>query len=290
MSFLKLLVDIMWPNAPPVRVNPTRDDDLHEASATRGTLIIGDPSSGKTRYAAMQIFQRWKKNPHPVFVFDWSGGITNCLLDLIARDKNHEKLLEKVVLDEIGNEERVVPKPEFHPAYGLTDEEQVSRVVGNMENLGEYLSRTAGFVSGISIQEIAKQLFRLLQVIRNEHGENFQITEARDLITDQAKLKRACQKFGGYAIEAKKFFEREYLPKEAMNPHDKYLMTATLRTLLGHIDGRVARATLGYFKPGWTPKEADENDLLVIVDAHGAINTEAAQHWLLTSPFSQVMY
>src|SRR6185503_14416336 len=74
---LRFFMDLFFGKPPPVKVNMARSDDLHEASATRGCLIIGDPGSGKTRYAAMQIFKRWKKNPHPVFVLDWSGGMTN---------------------------------------------------------------------------------------------------------------------------------------------------------------------------------------------------------------------
>jgi hypothetical protein len=77
---LKDFWDFWYGKSPPVRVTHSSTDDLHEASATRGTLIIGDPGSGKTRYAAMQIVRRWKASPHPVFIFDWSGGITNCVL------------------------------------------------------------------------------------------------------------------------------------------------------------------------------------------------------------------
>jgi hypothetical protein len=195
-----------------------------------------------------------------------------------------------VVLDELGNEEIIIPKPEFHPDYGLSDEEQVSRVIDNMDNLVSFLSETASFVSGVSIREIGKNLLRLLQVIKNEHGESWQVTEALDLITDQNMLARACYKYGQYAIVSKKYFERQYLPKEIMPPHEKQLLTTALRTLLGTIDIRTARATLGYYQPGWTPKEATENDLLVLVDAHRMINTPAAQHYLLAQNFSLVMH
>jgi hypothetical protein len=287
---LKDFWDFWYGKSPPVRVNVARDDDLHEASATRGTLILGDPGSGKTRYAAMQIVKRWTNSPHPVFIFDWSGGITNCILDIISKDKDHEKLLEKVVLDELGNNEIVISKPENHSAYGLTDEEQTSRWVDNIDNLATFLSETASFVTGVSIREIGKHLFRLLQVIKNENGETWQVTEALDLITDHNMLKRACQMYGQYALPSKRYFERQFLPKDIMPPHEKQLLTTALRTILGTIDGRIPRATLGYYKPGWTPKEADENDLLVLIDAHNMINTPAAQHYLLAQNFSHVMY
>lgn len=289
MFTLKDFWDFWYGKDPPVRVNIARSDDLHEASATRGTLIIGDPGSGKTRYAAMQIVKRWKASPHPVFVFDWSGGITNCILELLSKDKDHEDLLEKVILDELGNNEITIPKPEFHPSYGLTDEEQVARVIDNMDYLATYLSETASFVTGVSIREIGKHLLRILQVIKNEHDESWQITEALDLITDQNMLRRACTKYGQYALPSKRYFERQYLPKDIMPPHEKQLLTTALRTLLGTIDGRIPRATLGYYKPGYTPKEVDENNLLSLVDAHQMINTPAAQHYLLAQSFSHVM-
>lgn len=288
---LKDFWDFWQGKSPPVRVNTARDDDLHEASATLGTLIIGNPGTGKTRYAAMQIYKRWKANPHPVFVFDWSGGITNCLLELLAKDKDYEKLRDKVILDELGNEYVIKGKPELHPEYGLTEEEQVSRIVDNMENLASFMTETAKFIGAISIQEIGKNLLKLLHVIRlKPDGESWQITEGLNLITDQSMLRRACQKFGQYAITAKRYFEKQYLPKDEMPPHEKHLLTTVLRAVLGKIDGDVARAILGYHTPGWTPKEADEEDLLVIIDAHKMINTPAAQHYLLTQNFSLVMY
>jgi len=201
------------------------------------------------------------------------------------------KISDKVILDELGNErsELVIPKPEFHPDYGLTDEEQISRVVDNMDDLASFMSETASFLTGVSIREVGKHLFRLLQVIKNEHGECWQVTEALDLITDEAMLRRACLKYGQYAITSKKYFEKQYLPEKAMPPHEKELTTRALRTLLGTIDSRVARATLGYYKPGWTPKEVDENDMMAIIDAHWMANTPAAQHYLLAQNFSHVM-
>jgi hypothetical protein len=289
MSLLQFFWEVWHGKEPPVRVNPSRNDDLYLDSATRGTLVIGDPASGKTRYVAMQIFNRWKKSPHAMFVFDSSGGLTQCILELIAKDKESDKLLDKVVLDEIGNSEIVIPKPEFHPDYGLTDEEQVARVVQNQLNLAEVMKEAAGFLTDTAIGETGKNLFRLLQAIRNEYRENrWQITEALDLLVDENKLRRACKKFGQYAPPAKKYFENQYLIKEV--PYrERELSTRPLRKVLGMIDTDIARATLGYYKPGWTPKEAEEKDLLVLIDAAASANLPQAKEYLITQPFSQVM-
>jgi len=44
---LKDFWDFWYGKPLPARVNISKHDDLREASATRGTLIIGDPGSGK---------------------------------------------------------------------------------------------------------------------------------------------------------------------------------------------------------------------------------------------------
>lgn len=286
---LDLIMKILGTTHLPARVISTRDDSLYEASATRGTLVIGDPSMGKTEYTAMQVYRQWRQHHNKaVFVFDWSGPITNSLLRLISREPNHEKILEKVILNELGNEEIIIPKPEFHADYGLTDEEQVQRVVENFDRLGEFMS-SAEFLRGVAVKEVGKNLFRLLQVIRNAYGENWQITEAIELLTSEAMLKKACDKFGQYAIPAKMYFEKQFLPKDSMSPHEKELTTRALRTLLGEIDSKICRATLGYHKPGYTEKEAIENGMLVLIDAHKMANLQTAQHYLLMQNFSQVM-
>lgn len=275
---------------PPPRVTWTNRDDLHEEGATRGTLIIGDPGVGKTRYAAMQIFKKFKTYPaQAIFVFDWSGSLTNTLLELIVRDPDYQSLLRRVVLDELGNEEYICPKPEFHHDYGLTNEEQVSRVVDNLERLANYMSKTAAFLTETSIEEIGKELLRLLTVITNEHSETWQVTEGKRLLMDLDLLRIAVKKYGHLQPAARWFFVHEYLPKDFMKPSEKELATKALRYLLGKIEGREVRATLGYYRPGWTPKEATERGLLILIDAHKMINQPSAQHYLLMQNFSLVM-
>jgi len=286
---LNFVLQHFFGKTPPVRVRYQRDDSLREAGATRGTLVLGDPGVGKTRWAAMQIFNKFKNNPkHAIFAFDWSGGLTNNVLELIGKDPDCHRLLDRVVLDELGNEELVCPKPEFSPDYGLTEEEQVSRVVGNMERLARFLIAGAPFLAGVSIEEIGKELFRLLTAIK-ENGRSWQITEGKRLLMDLALLRNACNVFGNHQPSAKWYFEHEYLPKDIMKASEKELSSRALRFLLGKVDGREARATLGYGKPGWTPKEATEKGLMVLIDGHNMINQPEAQHYLLMQAFSLVM-
>jgi hypothetical protein len=285
----KLILNLIGGKPPPARVVVARNDNLSEAAGTRGTLVLGDPGTGKSVWVATQIYKQWKKYHEGTYVFDWSGPMTNIILDLISRDKDYEKELEMVVLDELGNDSFVVAKPEFHPSYSLTDEEQVARVVENMHNLASFLMPSAPFLTGISIEELGKNLFRLLMAIRNEAGETWQLTEAMDLITDTALLARACNRFGQYAMPAKKYFEKQFLPDKVMPAREKELTTRALRFLLGKLDGREVRANVGYHTPSYTDREVDEKGLLVLVDSHKMINQPAAQHYLITQRWSQIL-
>ena len=285
-------METLWGKPPPVRVTTVRNDDLNEESLTRGVLVIGDPGSGKTQYVANQVYKSWKEhNEKAIFLFDWSGSLTNAILKRVSQDPHWEELLRKrkIVLDILGNSEYVIPKPEFHPSYGLTNEEQVNRVVGNMERLAKFLMAGAPFLAGVSIEEIGRELFRLITAITNEHGETWQITEAKRLLMDLALLKKATSTFGFREPAAKWYFEHEYLPRDVMKGTEKELTTRALRYILGKIEGREIRATLGYYKPGWTPKEATENGELVIIDGHELINQPEAQHYELMQNFSLVM-
>ena len=50
-----------------------------------------------------------------------------------------------------------------------------------------------------------------------------------------------------------------------------------LRSVLGAIEPRAIRARLGYDRPAWTPKEAIEKGLIVLVSGEALINQEQAQ-------------
>jgi hypothetical protein len=289
MNLFTLIKMVAGPQ-PPARVSYAMSDALLEEGLTRGTLIIGDPGVGKTRYAAMQIYKKFKAHPEQaIFVFDWSGSLTNTILDLIVRDQDHQNLLKRVVLDELGNPEWVCPKPEFHPDYGLTNEENVNRVVDNMVRLAFHISKSAEFLTRTAIEGVGKELLRLLTAITNEHGESWQVTEGKRLLINLPLLKNAVKKYGHLQPAARWFFIHEYLPKDFMRSAEKELTTKALRLILGKIEGRETRATLGYYRPGWTPKEATERGLLILIDAHRMINEPTAQHYLLMQNFSLVM-
>ena len=274
----------------PNLVKRTKDDNLSEAALTRGSMVIGDPSMGKTEYVCNQIYKTWTEHHNKaVFVFDWSGPLTNALLRRVAQDPKWEERMKKVVLNQLGHPEKIIPQPEFHPDYGLTQEEQIARVIGNLERLAQFLLKGAPFLAGVAIEELGRNLFSLLVSITNTHGETWQITEAKRLLMDMPLLEKAISKFGTRCPDAAWYFRREYLPKDIMKGTEKELSSRALRYMFGKTSGISTRATLGYYKPTVTPKEVTEKGLLYIIDAHLMNNLPEAQHYLLMQQFSQIM-
>ena len=94
-----------------------------------------------------------------IFVLDWSGSITDSILTLVAQDD--EKLFKRIIYDEMGHPEWVIPLPEFSHMYGGAYEEQVQRVATNLTKLAPELIKDAPFLAGLGIREIAPELFRI---------------------------------------------------------------------------------------------------------------------------------
>ncbi len=70
---------------------------------------------------------------------------------------------------------------------------------------------------------------------------------------------------------------------------ERDLRTYSLVSLLGAIDIPTARARVGYYRPGWTPREAIKNGYMVIVNGARLINQESAQYYLFTQVYSLIM-
>lgn len=262
-------------------------DDLPEEGLTMGTLIIGRQGTGKTTTLARHLVDYFKLFPdRAIFVLDWSGSISDSLLKLIMMEPKKEELLRRIVYDELGHPDWVIPLPEFSEAYGVTFEEQVQRVSGNLAKLAPELVRDAPFLAGLGLREIAPQIFRILSAVTNEHGEPWQVTEAKRLILDPPLTKLATAQFGNKVPEAKWFMERMYLQ---LRPQERELRSYALLALLGAIEPRAARARVGYYRPGWTPREAMKKGLMVLVNGARLINEKNTQHYLFTQAYSLIM-
>jgi hypothetical protein len=267
-------------------------DRLYPDGLTMGTVYIGKQGSGKTTSLAMHLLDYLTDFPtRAVFILDWSGSVTDTLLTLILTKPAavREMLLKRTVYDELGNDEWVVPMPEFSSKYGLSYEEQVQRVSMNLTKLAPSLVENAPLLAGLGLREIGSQVFRVLTCITNEHGESWQITEAKKLIHDDVLLKHALSLYGHKAPEAKWYLENIFLDRKKVSISERELRTYALLALLGTIEPRETRARIGYYQPGWTAKEAIEKGLLVIVNGSRLINQRNTQHYLFTQVYSLIM-
>ena len=257
-----------------------------------GTLYIGGQGTGKTTALARHLVDYMKKYPNrAIFVLDWSGSITDSLLSIIMDDESHNKLLKRVIYDQLGNTEWVVPLPEFSSEYGGTYEDHIQRVVDNFKKLSPELIANAPLLGGLAVSEIAPHFFRLLTATTNDsvdQNETWQITETKKLLVDKALLRKLITKYGSKVPETAWYLNREYLSQD-IKASERELRTYALRSVLNITDIREVKARLGYYHPGWTPKEAIEKGKLVIVDGAKLIDQTASQYYLFTQAFSLIM-
>lgn len=261
-------------------------DELKDDGLTMGTLIIGRQGTGKTSSLARHIFEYFKRYPdRAIFVLDWGGSVTDDILSLLSRERYFGSLSKRVIYDELGNPDWVVPMPEFSYLYGSTAEEQAQRVAMNLRHLAPELIKDAPFIAGLGLREIAPQLFRIITAISNENL-TWQVTEAKRLLSDKALLQRVLKKYGEKVPHAKWFFENRYIN---LREAEKELRTFALVAMLGDVESPEARARIGSYRPGWTPREAIKNGYMVIVNGARLINRVNVQHYLFTQIYSLIM-
>ncbi len=281
-----LINTILFGKQPPGKMREGYDD-LSPEGLTLGTLFIGRPGSGKTSSLARHVVDYFLNYPdRAIFVLDWGGSDTDIILTLLSQldDATREKALKRLIYDELGHPDITIPMPEFSEAYG-SYEEQVQRVRRNLEKSEKYLVERTPVVGGLALEN-APHFFRVCITITNEHGEPWQITETKKLAVDEGLLRLALKQFGYKAPESKYFLERVFLEKKGA---DRQLSVYALTSILGVIKPRAIRARLGYYRPGWTPKEAIEKGMMVIVNGARLINQEKAQHYLFTQVYSLIM-
>jgi hypothetical protein len=266
-----------------------KGDELFDAGLTMGTLYIGKQGTGKTTALARHLVDYFKRYPdRAMFVLDWSGGITDAILAMLLGDKEN---LKRVIYDEWGNTEWVVPLPEFSLAYGGTYESQIQRVVSNMSKLSPSLISGAPILGGLSINEMSPHFFRLLTAMTYDEvdsSETWQITEAKRLILEPALLRKSLNKYGSKIPETAWYLNHEFLSPD-MKASEREMRTMALRAVLNITDIREVRAKLGYYRPGWTPKEAIDGGKLVLIDAAKLIDQKQILNYLFVQVFSLIM-
>jgi hypothetical protein len=286
-SLIRNLLFPANPKFPNAREAPY--EELFDDGLTMGTAIFGKQGTGKTTVLARHIVEYFKKYPdRAIFVLDWSGPISNEVLKLLLQEKSEvvKQIPQRVVYDALGHSEWVIPMPEFSHLYGSSDEELAQRVSLNLAKLAPELVKDAPLLAGLGLREIGPQLFRVITAISNDQNITWQVTEAKKLLTDKELLKRALDKYGDKVPEAKWYFEKMFLK---LKPAERELRTYALLSMLGTIEAPETRARVGSYRPGWTPKEAIENGLLVLVDGSRLINQRNTQHYLFTQVYSLIM-
>src|SRR5215213_6206014 len=258
-------------------------DQLFTEALTMGTLYIGRQGTGKTTALARHLVDYFKVFPdRAIFVLDWSGSITDGILSLLSHDN---LILKRIIYDEMGHPEWTIPLPEFSSHYG-SYEEHIQRVSSNLAKLAPELVRDAPFLAGLGLREIAPQIFRLLTAVTNEYGETWQATEAKKLIVDKPLVRQLAAAYGHKSPQAKYFIEKVFTQ---WSDSERELRCFALLALLGAIEIPETRARIGYYRPGWTPKEAIQNGYMVIVNGARLINQKNTQHYLFTQAYSLIM-
>jgi len=193
MIDLKGISKILWgdrvyfPN-----MRDDRDEPLPDDGRTKGDVHIGGSGTGKTTALANHTVDYLLRHPdYAMFSLDPSGAFTDAFLSLWPPE-----YMNRIVYDEPGNPDLVVPMPEFSPLYGVPDEENVQRVAENLRKLAPHLITQTPVVGGLPLIELAPEIFRLCTVIRNEHDESFQVTEVKRLLAEKTYLVNALKNHG----------------------------------------------------------------------------------------------
>lgn len=272
--------------------------------------ILGRQGSGKTFLTADHLLTQQAANPRlATFVLDWSGSLTDTMLQLVLSHPQKEQLLKRIVYDDLGgrviNQRKwVMPHPEFHADYDPEKSweervsDQVARVTQNMANLNYNLVTQNPTLGGIPVLYMLPNVLRLVNAIPAGHGGTWQITEVKRLLRGHEGIKekgqrfdpnnelwKAVFKYGGRQPEARDYFLHDY---QWATDHENELRTNSLRNILRVVEADDIRARVGAEWPGYTPKEAIDAGLMVLIDGSKLITREAEQNYLFELEFSLI--
>jgi len=286
MANWALLKSIFFGQGPPLAVTYSDAEELLPASLTMGTLFIGRQGSGKSSSLAGHLVGHFDAHPdEAIFVLDWSGDLSNKVLTQFAQRplEQRDLAMRRIVYDEPGHPEYVLPKPELSLAYGGTYEDEIDRVKNNLNGLYHNASQEAVIMAGIAINKTLPEIYRVLASIQNQHGESWQVTEAERLIDSFGELKAALLNPNLPAPT------KSYLQQLAnARPDERSKRTYILHELFGWIRTPYMRARLGYYAPAWTPKEAIAKGQMVIVNGTRLINNPTARDYVFTQDWSLI--
>jgi hypothetical protein len=269
---------------------------LHEAGLVMSSVFVGRQGSGKTFALAMELLEQIKAHPEqPFFIFDWSGGLINTLFRLILSDPKRDEIMPRLVYDAMGGrtingQPYVMPMPEFSEEYDPEKswlervEDQVDRVERVFEELNPDLVQRNPTLGRRPIKSLLPNLLLLANAVTDEHGNTWQITEATKLLNKEVRSS-ALKLFGGRVGKAHEYFTDHFKGDEKF---DKELGDA-LVDVLDILKSKRIRARVGYPFPGWSPREALRNNLIVACDGSGLTNNHMQKDYAYLQLFHMVL-
>src|SRR3990172_6840480 len=269
---------------------------LYEPGLVMSTVFVGRQGVGKTFSMALELLEQIKAHPEQsFFVFDWSGGLINVLLLLIHSDTMKDGIEPRLVYDAMGgrsinDQVYVMPMPEFSEEFDPEKtwlervEDQVDRVQRTFEAINPSLVERNPTMGGRPIKSLLPNLLLLANAVTDNGGNGWQITEAVKLLNrDVRELAR--KQFGGKVGKAHEYFTFHFTGRERI---DRELAHA-LVDVLDVIKSQRIRARVGYPNPGWTPKEAIRNGLIVLCDGSGLNNNHMQKDYAFLQLFHLVL-
>lgn len=279
-----------YPAPPPIPNTRVGRQGLYEESTALGQLILGAQGTGKTTYLAESLFESWKQSPGTaIFVLDWSGSISNTLLTLIGMEPwaERERDLRRVVYDELGNREFMVPMPAFSPAYGEDIEVQINREKQSWERLASVLMQNVSLLGGVVYEGLVPAIFHVLTSMGETPWEMWQVSEVGEFVDDRTKLASAFRVYGAKIPQR----VREILTRRVINvkSDEEELRTLSLLKIISAIESPYVLPRVGYNQPGYTVREAIDNGYLVLVNGQNLTGQDAVLHYLFTQIYSLFM-
>ena len=294
---LNLITNLMFRRGwrfPEFIIRPARL--LHEEGLVMSTTFVGRQGVGKTFALAMELLEQIKGHPEqPFFVFDWSGGLINTLLLLTLSDDRRDEIRQRLVFDamggrEINGEVFVMPMPEFSEKYDPEKpwlervEDQADRVQRIFEAINPNLVERNPTLGGRPIKSLLPNILLLVNAIKDDNGESWQITEATKLLNREVR-ELARKLFGGKVGKANEYFAYHFTGKERIDNE----LAHSLVDVLDVIKSRRIRARVGSSDPGWLPNEAIGKGLVILCDGSGLNNNHRQKDYAFMQLFNLVL-
>jgi hypothetical protein len=269
---------------------------LHEQGLVMSTAFVGRPGAGKTVALANELLVQIKHHPEQsFFIFDWSGGLINTLLMLALSDEKRDEIIPRLIYDAMGGREidgevYVMPMPEFSEKYDPEKpwlervEDQADRVQRTFEALNPNLVELNPTLGGRPIKSLFPNLLLLINAIKDDNGDPWQITEVTKLLNREVR-EPARKQFGGRVGKANEYFTHHFTGREKI---DKDLGHA-LVDVLDVIKSRRIRGRVGYPRPGWTPNEAIREGKVIVCDGSGLNNNHMQKDYAFLQLFHLVL-